>query len=55
MTSTPAGFQLISRGPEEVTDLHKSTVVCLFLVICAWVRGWEVGVSDIQRITRVID
>jgi hypothetical protein len=22
------------------TDLYKSTVVCLFLVICAWVRGW---------------
>jgi hypothetical protein len=31
------------RTPERSfslgTDLYKNTVVCLFLVICAWVRG----------------
>jgi hypothetical protein len=32
--STPA------RSLNLATDLYKSTVVCLFLVICAWVRGW---------------
>ncbi len=33
--STPA------RSLSLATDLYKNTVVCLFLVFCAWVRGWR--------------
>ena len=29
-----------ARSLNLATDLYKNTVVCLFLVICAWVRGW---------------
>ena len=32
--------KLSERAGVIATDLYKSTVVCLFLVICAWVRGW---------------
>jgi hypothetical protein len=38
--STPA------RSLNLATDLYKSTVVCLFLVICAWVRGWDESVTS---------
>ena len=33
---------LLYRSPPRAraTDLYKNTAVCLFLVICAWVRGW---------------
>ena len=29
------------RALSLATDLYRNTVVCLFLVICAWVRGWS--------------